>query len=165
MLEKAPIQEDYLAAVALGKTIAFLLYSILVPVLLGALVLLPSFERLPDKMQALVSFSIFAAAELLLLFLVVKGYLPGTRAEMAQPFSEKQIGLGLTIVSVLVALFRGTTQEGIIIQWIVNGALVVSVAVYFATKSVLSRRPRWGVLSVLFLPALQLYYHWKLSGS
>jgi len=156
MDDKVP-HEDYLAAVALKKTIVFLLYSVLVPLFLLLVFLHPRFKSLPEEWRNLAALLLLIAALLLLLAMVIKGILPGSGATPVQPFNEKQIGVGMAILSGATWLVAGNGLAGEIIQWTINGGLFLSVAVYFVTKSVLSRRLRWGVLGVLLLPGIQLY--------
>jgi len=149
--------EDYLAALALRKTIVFLLYSVLVPLFLLPVFLHPRFKSLPEEWRNLAALILLIAALLLLLAMAIKGILPGSGATLVQAFNEKQIGVGMAILSGATWLVAGNSLAGEIIQWVINGGLFLSVAVYFVTKSVLSRRLRWGVLGVLLLPGIQLY--------
>ena len=149
--------EDYLAALALRKTIVFLLYSVLVPLFLLPVFLHPRFESLTEKWKNLAVVILLTAALLLLLAMVIKDLLPGSGATFVQPFNEKQIGVGMAILSGATWLVAGNSLAVEIIQWVINGGFFLSVAVYFVTKSVLSRRLRWGVFGVLLLPGVQLY--------
>lgn len=116
--------EDHLAANALGKTIAFLLYAVLVPLLLMPVFLNPRFESMPETWKNLTVVLLVATILLLLVVLVVKGILPGSGATFVQPFNEKQIGIGMTVLSAATWLLTGESLVGQIIQWAINGGLL-----------------------------------------
>jgi hypothetical protein len=62
-------------------------------------------------------------------------------------------------------LLIGAGLEGRIIRWVVNGAIFVGVVVYFVVKTLVSRRPRWAVLSVLVPPTIELMYQVNSRGA
>ncbi len=158
------MHEDYLAALTLRKTICFLLYSVLVPIFLMPVILHPRFKSMPEAWKNVVVVLLLAAILLALLYLVIKGILPGSKVTFVQPFNEKQIAVGMTVLSAAVWVLLGNSLSGEIIRSVVNGALFLSAAVYFVTKSILSRRPRWAVLSVLVVPGIQLYSELALGS-
>jgi len=156
-MDHKPIHEDYLAALTLRKTICFLLYAVLVPMFLMPVILHPRFTSMPEAWRNVVVVLLFAAILLALLYLVIKGIVPGSKVIVIQPFNEKQIAVGMTVLSAAVWILLGNSLAGEIIRSVVNGGLFLSTAVYFVTKSILSRRPRWAVLTVLIVPGIQLY--------
>ncbi|HET8579868.1 MAG TPA: hypothetical protein VFL31_02630, partial [Nitrospiraceae bacterium] len=112
---------------------------------------------MPEAWRNVVVVLLLAAILSALLYLIIKGILPGSKVTFIQPFNEKQIAVGMTVLSAAVWILLGNTLAGEIIRSVVNGGLFLSTAVYFVTKSILSRRPRWAVLTVLVVPGIQLY--------
>lgn len=148
-------REDLLAAIALGKTVAFLIWSIPAVGLVAIAFVASGLGNVPDPWGSVPFVSGFLAVEAGLLWLVVRGRLPGTSAEQARPFSEKQLAFACHLLALGAwALAAGLQAE--ILHWVLTGFLLLGALVYLVTKSILSRRPRWAVLSVLAIPALQL---------
>lgn len=149
--------EDRVAAGALGKTVAFLLYSVLSSVVVAAVLLLTTpLKRATEAAQDLVVLTVITLVEVLLLYLVIRGYLPGTRGSHARPFSEAQLAAGCALLSILTVVWPFDVISGIVVEVGTNCLLVLGVLVYFLVKSVVGRRPRWRVLGVLVLPAVVL---------
>lgn len=153
-MDHVSTREDLASAMALGKTVVFLLYSVLVVIALVPVVFWSGGGGVSSSGQTAIVLLVLLASEVALFYGVVTGKLPGSSGWRAEPFSEKQFGIGITVLSLGAWLLVGHGLEGRIIRWVLNGALLLGVAVYFVTKSVLSRRVRWGVLSVLSAPAL-----------
>jgi hypothetical protein len=154
--------EDLVAAIALKKTVAFVLYQPVVFAIVGPVVFLFA-PALPPATQDAAIYGPLALVEGALLWAVAKGWLPATGTADVTPFSEKQLALGCHVLSG-GAWLLGAGLKAEIVQWVVNGALVLGACVYFTAKSVLSRRLRWGVLSVLVLPAVQLAFQLLRPG-
>jgi hypothetical protein len=156
--------EDLLAAIALGKTVAFLLWSVPTLAIVTIAFLATDLGKVPDPWGSVLFGAAFLATEAVLLWLVIRGGLPGTSAERTQPFSEKQLAIGCHVLALGAwALAAGMQAE--ILRWVVAGFLALGALVYFVTKSVISRRPRWTVLSVLAVPALQVIVELALRRS
>ena len=150
------IDEDRVAALTLGKTIAFLLYSLptFAPVL--ALELLTPLGRLNASVRGTIVLVVWLSLEWILLWFVIDGRLPGTSGDRVRPFNERQLAVGCTVVSLLVWLAPFGSQARDIIDAVVNGGLFLGVVVYFVVKSALARNLRWTVLLVGLVPAAQL---------
>lgn len=148
--------EDRLAAIALGRTVAFLLYSLPTILFVMGAGLLGGIERLPPSWRDAAWIAALVCAEAPLLWSCARGRLPGTDGRNAEPVSERRIAVACHVLSAAAWVLGRGALESAIVQWVANGALVVSVGVYFVAKSVLAGRPRWGVASALALPALQL---------
>jgi hypothetical protein len=148
-------QEDRVAAVALGRTVAFLLYSLPLPVLvLGAMLILP-FGSLSNVARDRVALAIWIALEAGLLVLVCRGRLPATSGLDTEGFSETAIGSACAVLLLVIPFVARGNVAGEIIGDVIDGFLLLAVSVYFIVKSLLSRRPRWRVLLVLVPHAAQ----------
>ena len=149
--------EDRIAAVALGKTVAFLLYSFVLSFVVAATLLFATpLGEAGEATQNLVLLSVLALLEVLLLYLVIRGWLPGTTGDHAEPFSEVQLAAGCTVLSALTLIWPFHASGRIVVDVGANGLLALGVLVYFIAKSVMGRCIRWRVLAVLVLPAALL---------
>jgi len=159
--------ENRLATVALGKTVAFLLYSVLGAVTIGFPIafLVPALVPLSASLISIIILSCLVGVETLVLVAVVRGWLPGTQSRVTQSFSEKQLAYALGLISLGTWVLVGAGLEGSIIRWVLNGPIFIGVVVYFVLKSLVSRRPRWGVLSSLVLPTIELLYQVNSRGA
>ena len=158
-IEHIVLSEDELAAYTLHKTICFLIYSLLVIVFsMGAGVMVATHFPVLQTDEVTIAYGVMLPVEAILLYLIIRGYLPGTRDSFIQPFSEKQIGTACNVLGALTWVFAGVTNEGKIMRMIINGALVICIGVYFVTKSVLSKKIRWQVLWVEGVPGSELAF-------
>ncbi len=158
--------EDLLATVALRTTVAFFLYtplvflSILLILEILPLVCSPSFCSfyfdLSQKSQNLISYTLIGLGEVVLFYLVFRGWLPGTKLEWVLPFSETQLGWGVAVLSVIPWVLSYDLVRFEIFHATLNGSLLIGVLVFFITKSILSREIRWEVLRILVVPYLQI---------
>jgi hypothetical protein len=164
-MERYNQNENYYSAIALGKTVVFLLYSILIPLAVLAIILLTPISKMPNVIKDLIGSVVWVSGEIVLLFCVIKGLIPGSESEVVTPFSERQFAAGITIISFIPWLLYNDILRFQIIQVIINGSLFIGVSVFFITKSILSKKIRWQVLSVLLFPALQLLYSRTLGIS
>lgn len=157
--------EDLVSVIALKKTVAFALYS-LIPVLITLVVSaldLSLLNQFTESQRRLLGVYTLITLEGILMALVVKGYLPQTRVDIAEtiPFNERQLEWGVLLSSVVPWLFFGFDYERFVIfSQVTNTILMFLILVFFITKSWLSKKIRWGVLGVLLLPALHCYYLW-----
>ena len=150
------IEEDRIANIALGKTIVVLLYSVLIPMIAFAVTMWLEDEPLPNIVKEVIGWGIMLALLILLIFLVVKGWMPGSRIEVPYPFSETQLAWAVTLLSAVAWAVGLAFPVGIYIATIANAVLFLGVLVFFVTKTVISKRLRFGVLSALVLPGTQL---------
>jgi len=151
-------RENALSALTLARTIAFLLYSLLVPLITLGLMVLTPLEHLSPEGKSIVALGLFLLMEWFLFQGVSRGFLPSPNPDHVSPFSERQMELGVAVLSFAPWLLRFDPQRFFIFQVVVNGFLILAVLVFFLSKSMLSRRPRWAVLRTLLLPAMQLAY-------
>jgi hypothetical protein len=151
-----PADENLIAAIALGKTIAFLFYSIasvMLTVAISEFYIKPNF---PNSDRDTAIYEVFTALELVLLYLVVRGVLPATDGARAEAFTERQAEWGIAVLSFVPWLFYTDPNWFAVYMWSINGALFLVAAVYFITKSALSRSPRIEVLGILLVPSAHL---------
>ena len=125
---------------------------------MGFFIVLDPLAGLQPWLQPLVAGGVLVAVECLLLFLLVRGILPGFYGQLVVGFPERQLAIGITVLSLISWLVYGGSLGGDAVRFVLNGALVFCTLVYFVAKSILSRRVRWGVLAVLVLPAAQFYF-------
>ncbi len=154
-------RENTAAAYALGKTVAFLLYAPLGAFAVPLLEFLPHLERLSQGARNIVGWGVLVGVESLLLGLVIRGRLPGTRRARAEAFSERQLAIGTTILSVLAWIIFGHTFVGGVVRIIISVAVILSSVVYFIAKSIVSQSLRAGVLSVAILPVFEMAYEFR----
>lgn len=146
-----------MATMALGKTIAFLLYSLLALVLIFPVMTFWLLPSLTPPLRGPVSLVVFALAETALLVLVIRGRLPATNREIEMPISERQLAVGFVVLSVASwFVVPRAHPASTAVRLVLFAALVLCGLVYFVTKSVLSRRLRWGVLGPLFPAIIEL---------
>ena len=148
-------RENQFAALSLGRTAAFMICTI--PTLFVSLLLAdgtPLGHALPftENQNFCV---IFFPLETILVWLISTGKLPGTTPERLDPIPETTLGVLFTVASAITWALAGTSEASRLIQLVFTWSLLVSVAVYFIAKSAISGRPRWKVLLVAILPALQ----------
>ena len=148
---------DRLSAIAIGKSLAFVLYSY--PLALVTVIATDFFLGgwLTDTNRLPVFLGTLSLAGLALLGVVIAGVLPGTDGRHAKPFSERQAALVIQVASLLPWVFEYDPVIRYWFSWILNGTLVFVVLTFFVVKSVLSRSPRFEVLLTLVLPAFQVY--------
>lgn len=154
-------RENVLAALALGKTTAFILYQVIVYVIFMIVMLLLIGPDRKDMFPIIATIITLTVLESILLFLVIKGWLPGTRIEIPAHFSEKQMAVGFSILSGLTLLIFGFSIQGTIIRFVINGALILCTVVYFITKSILSNTIRLEVLAGAILPLAQFFIKFR----
>lgn len=157
--EAAQVLEDHenlVSAIAVGKVLAFLVYSFFALFLAMGLaaVIHVNFPQLEERGLIL---PLFAATEIVILYLVIKGKLPATSGAAALPFSEKQAAWGLAALSFVPWLLRGDPAWFTFCSWLINGMLLLVAVVFFVVKSVISGEPRYEVLGIALIPATQLY--------
>ncbi|RCK78994.1 MAG: hypothetical protein OZSIB_0545 [Candidatus Ozemobacter sibiricus] len=150
-------REDRLSAVTLAHTLAFLLYSLLVPLVVLGLMVLPPLRLLSLEARSVTAVGLFVTLEWFLFRGVSQGWLPCPDPENVRPFNERQLELGVALVSFGPWLLRFDPQMFFVFHVVVNALLVIGVIVFFLTKSFISRQWRWGVLRVLLLPLLQFW--------
>ena len=162
LLQREPLEpetdaeeyENYVSAIALGKTVAAIFYAI--PTLMlffGAVTIYGEFTNREVSDFAMQGGLI--GVEVFVVFLVIRGWLPGSRAKYAQPFSEGQLSLGTNVLS-FIAWVLEFNAPLVIVGHVVNGAVVVFMTVLFITKSILSRRLRWKLLLGMIIAVLDL---------
>ena len=113
---------------------------------------------MPDEKAWQTAFVVFCLCEIILVFLVAKAWLPGTKYvfPIGESFSETQFAFVANLVaggSMLLA--RGESGEAF--RWLINAAILVCVLVYFVTKSVVMRKVRFKVLMAGILPVAQFF--------
>ena len=160
----AAADENLVAAIALGKTIAFLAYSVVSGMLTLAITILYVEQNLPRSTWNAASWVAFIALEVLLLWLVIRGALPATSSAGTSAFSERQAAWGLAVMSFVPWFFYTDETWFAVYMWGVNGALLLVALVYFVTKSVLSRSIRIEVLGILLVPLVQLLLSWVVDA-
>jgi hypothetical protein len=159
-----PLDENLVAAIALGKTIAFLVYSFVAALLTMAITILYIEQNFPRPTWNVASWVTFATLEVLTLWLVICGVLPASGGARARAFSERQAALGLAVMS-CVPWFLYTDEVWFMVyMWGVNGTLLLVAFVYFMTKSFLSRSLRMEVLAILPVPLAQLLLGWLVDA-
>lgn len=151
-------REDQLSAYTLARTVAFLLYTLLVPLVVLSILSLSLFRGFSLEARFIVGLAMFVTAEWLLFKGVSLGLLPTPNPDHVRPFNERQMELGTAIMSFLPWLLPIDPSQFFAFHLVVNAFLILAVTVFFLTKSMLSRHWRWGVLRVLFVPLLQLYW-------
>jgi hypothetical protein len=143
-------RQDEIAGVALVKTLVFLFLSVPVVFLAMALTML-----LPELLLVDIPDWVFPglrlALEALLMWLVARHDV----GKAAHPFNEKHLVIGCNVLAILSYVAFGLTLEGTVVRWVVNGAMVLFVTVFFVVKTLLSRRLRIEVLGALVLPLAQ----------
>ncbi len=149
-------REDAISALTLARTVAFLMYSMLAPLITLIVLMMPPFPTWTRQYLFLIAFFLFTSLEYLLFVAVQRGWLPSPDPEHISPFSERQIEFAALCLSVTPWLLHFDPSRFLVFQGVINGSLIIAGVVFFITKSMLSRRWRWGVLRVLVLPALQL---------
>lgn len=149
-------REDLLSAYTLARTVAFLLYTLLVPLIVLAILFLGPFHGLSIEFRFIAGLSLFVTAEWLLFKGVSLGMLPIPNPEHVRPFNERQMELGTAIMSFIPWLLPIDPPQFFAFHLVINAFLILAVIVFFLTKSMLSRHWRWGVLRVLLIPLLQL---------
>lgn len=150
-------REDILSAVTFAKTIAFILYSIVVPVVTLLILMFLPFRHVSRGILFLTGIAIFACLEWLLYLGVIRGILPSPNPKNVSPFNEHQLALAVAFLSLAPMVLKLDFQHFQAFQVVLNSILCIAVLVFFLTKSMLSRQFRWGVLLVMILPLLQLY--------
>ncbi|NLI79167.1 MAG: hypothetical protein GX442_22330 [Candidatus Riflebacteria bacterium] len=154
-------RENRLSALTLAHTIAFLLYSLLVPLIVLSLMVLTPLERLTVEGRSLAAVVLFVGMEWLLFRGVSRGWLPCPDPKNVHPFNERQLEIGVAVLSFGPWLLRFDPQMFFVFHVVINSLLVIGVLVFFLTKSFISRTWRWGVLRVLLLPVLQFWLVWR----
>jgi len=149
--------ENRIAAVALGRTVAFAIYSVLVIPIAAVLSTIGPWRQADGDPRPSVFLAVVTVLLVALFVGVAKGVMPGTRGATARAFDERQLALGCTAASLVVLVLPLDPAQHQALDVVLNGGLLVGVLVYFITKSTLSHRPRWLVLVVGVLPALQLF--------
>lgn len=149
-------EENRIAGVALGKTIVVLFYSILIPILLLPVSFWLSEQELSETAETIVALLLHLLPLVVLVYFVVKGWLPGSKIEVQFPFSEKRLVMAVTILSVLGYLLSLVFSYFVYISVVGNGLLVIAVLVFFINKSFIAKKVRVGVLSALIAPGLQI---------
>lgn len=150
--------ENWVSAIALGKTLAFLFYSVLtVFVVSGSLTILSEMYNL--AVGDIAATAVMIVAEGCVLWLIIKGYAPGSKVQVPQPFSEQQIAIGFNVLGAIAGVLEWDAPI-VIFGKVVNGALVLFLAVFFVTKSVLGRRIRYRLLFGLVVPVIHLFNLW-----
>ena len=152
------IREDAFSAITLYKTLLFLLYAIVVPLLTIGLLILTPFQSISGQARSFLAVGIFLSLEAILYYFVLQARIPERALNAKNPFDEHQIALGVALLSAAPWLLRFDPVRFQVFQVVVNGFLCLAVLVFFLTKSMMSRHWRWGVLLVMLLPALQLYF-------
>jgi len=149
--------ENRLCALALGRTVAFLIYSLLVWVICTVVIFIVLPQRLDDRVQGIVVITMILTLEGALLFLVAKGWMPGTKSTLAPGFSETQFITAANILAALSLLIHGMSIGGDAFRWVINAFILVCVLVFFVTKSVVSKKVRIRVLAGGILPVAQYF--------
>ena len=157
--------EALLTSVALGKTIVFFLYSCIVTFAVAVVGATASIGELSESLQAITLFTMWLITEAIVLRLVIREVLPGANSIKAEGFSETQVAVGATIISLAAWVWPSSTAGKAAFQLTFNLGIVAALALYFVVKSVVSGRIRWGVLAVLFIPVLQLMDLWWGRGA
>jgi len=149
--------EDHVSALALGRTLSFILYSLPCSLIsiLGWEVLFKSYFTGVSEFVGMCF--VWILLELALFLPIIKGWLPGTTGLQTVGFSENYAGWSITGISFILWFFHVSDQMFAIYNWVLNGSLILVVMVYFLTKSILSKRLRIEVFLVLIIPALQIY--------
>ncbi len=151
------LDEDQMSCLALGRTIAFLFYGLLAfMVVSGVMILGGEIGWWPELSDPL-AFSVLGVVLFIMLVLNAKGLLPGTNREIDNPFSENHLAWGANVLSVfsLVVEIMWKTR---ITTHVVNGSFILCLFVFFVTKSVLSKRPRFKILCGMALPIGHFVY-------
>jgi len=151
-------REDAISSLTLARTVAFLMYSMLAPLITLIVLMMPPFPSWPRQTLFLIALGLFTSLEYLLFIAVQRGWLPSPDPEHVSPFSEHQIEFAALCLSVTPWLLRFDPSRFLVFQGVINGSLIIAGIVFFITKSMLSRRWRWGVLRVLILPIVQLVW-------
>ena len=149
--------EDEFATIALGKTVAFFLYS-LIGILVASAVSIVFIDHYYEPAnRKLLFFTVTGVVELIILWLVIRGALPGTSGDHSIPFSEKTAAKVLSVLSFLPYLLLIRIPDLFILaSWYLNGLLFLIVSVFFVAKSFVSSRIRFDVLNVAMLPLLHI---------
>lgn len=147
---------DRLSAIAIGKTIAFVIYSY--PTFLITVIATDHFlgEYLTDDTRLPVFIGMLVLTGIALMSAVIAGILPGTDGRHSKAFSERQAATGIQVVSLLPWLLEYDPVVRYWFSWILNGTLVFTVLTFFVVKSVVGRSLRFGVLLGLLMPAAQV---------
>ena len=150
------IEEDRIAGIALGKTVVVLLYSILIPFVAFPIDIWLEDKPLPNTLKDVIGIGVMLAVLILLIVFVAKGWMPGSKIEVAYPFSETQLACAITLLSAIAWVLDLVFPVGIYIATVANGVLILGVLVFFVTKTIISKRLRFGILSALTLPGAQI---------
>ena len=155
-------REDAISVDTLSKTIVFLLYALLLPFIILSLFVFTPLRALPNESREIMAICLFLGIETILFVMILRGYLAWAIPKDVQPFSERQMELGVIVLSLAPWLLRFDHDKFKVFQVILNGSLCIAVLVFFFTKSFLSRRYRFEVLRVLLLPLVQLAFLFRL---
>ena len=144
--------EDYVATVAVLKTMLFFMYTI--PVMMLVVLPLSHLKEFDPKLEVpeIVIWIVFFVLEGLLLYLIIKGKMPLSKYKGHQAFSEKQMIIGANVFSVLTYIFFGVSFAGYIVRTVLNAAIILFVTVFFVTKSIVSKRFRWEIIFAIVIP-------------
>jgi hypothetical protein len=122
---------------------------------------LPYLERLSKRARNTLELGVLLGVEALILALVIRGSLPGSRRDRAEPFSEHHLATGTMILTVISWIVFGHTFVGGLVRIIVSVTVILSSVVYFFAKSLVSHSFRGTVLLVALLPAFEIAYELK----
>jgi len=150
--------EDRIAGIALGKTIVVLFYAILIPFLVTPIGFWLDSTTLSSNVKEVIEIGIALFFFSLLVFLVVKGWMPGSAIVVACPFSETQLAASITLISAAAWVIGLVLPVYKYIPIVANVFLILGVLVFFITKSIITHRIRLRVLSALILPGIQIAY-------
>lgn len=148
-------RNDYLTAVGIGRMVAFLFYSLL-PALLSMWTFQQAAGMFSGSAALVASLGLLLTLEIPLGWLVFQGLLPGTSGAYAYPISETELTGGVLVLLLLpVGIVLGPV--GLLVYRVVMGVLLLGVIwLYFALKTVISRRVCWEALAVTMLPTFML---------
>jgi len=143
-------RQDEIAGIALVKTIVFLFLSVPVVMFVSALIFLLPELLLVDIPESVFT-CVFVILEAILMWLVARHDV----GSAARPINQWHLVIGCNVLAVASFIVFGITLEGTVVRWVINGALVLFVVVFFVVKTILSKRVRMDVLAGLVMPLAQ----------